>query len=596
MGVNVLITRFFKGFGRKLEEQEWAEAQAFVQNANSLGLRVWGYLQGGSLFGETLFIERPDARDWIAKTAEGKDLVWGASYFRFMPCLNHPDYQSYFHELLRVGIEKLGFDGVHIDNSYYRGCYCERCRDLFRQWLNERGNLDELLGLSDASAVTPPPLHSPHSLITDPLRVLWVAFSVEVRHRFYREAFRRLKQLKSEAQLCANPAFPRNLSSRRNLSLDPSIEGEICDFLFAENGNQPGWQGRLLSQAEAHLLAEAGGYRTLSTTWRHLPNAWRHGQPTSSPPGTPGAVWAGLAEEFSYQSATLGNNWMTRPAGDSGQMLLDVMPELMEAFAQGMAFFRNLEMQVRLQERRTWAEYGILLNPSALSLIGQTAGEVSRAVIRYFQLRRLPFRILFSARDAPQEMRHIVACHQLCLPNGEVEALADFARAPRNRVTLLGDVGRYNEWFLRREESQWRSFIQQPGVCYKPLSLPAPGEDAKSHFAAGKTRVSRELKQALDSALIGRQTRLSGPHQLLINIEAGRQADFYIHVRDQTEQMRTVRAKVFVGDLYPSETDTDFIYFDGKPKRRRTTPDPDGWLTLPDFQKYCLMTTSTTLP
>ena len=590
LGITLLVTRFFKGFGPKTESQEWEETRSFVHQAQSLGLKVWGYQQGGSLFGETLFRERPEAREWVAKTRDGRDLTWGASYFRFLPCLNHPGYLAFFLEILDQGIRSLQFDGIHIDNNYYHGCNCERCAGLFREWLNQRPDLESLTGLPEAGAIDPPTLEPADALITDPLRILWIEFNVETRRRFYQRAYRHLKSLRADALLCTNPAWPRNFSSRRNLSLDPLIDGEFCDLVFAENGNQPGWKLRLTSQAEAYLLAEAGGYRTLSTSWRHRPDAWRHGQPACNPPEDSSSIWTGLAEEFSYFPSALGNNWMLRSACDRDQMLADTMPVHMGAFREAMSFFRDLETQVNLPERRTWGEYGVLLNPVSLSLCGQTTGENSRAVIRYLQLRRVPFRVLFSAAKATPEMRHLIACQQLCLSDTELAALLAFAEEPGKRVTLLGDVGRYNEWFIPRNETDWRARLRQPSVQHFALPLPAGANTAKAHMAEGGIRVSHALRRALDAARRGNQRRLRAPYRVLVNLEISEDGRYFFHLRDQSAHPRIVSgARVFVGDLPGAAFEAFLPTKSRRQCQRRTLRAESGWVSLPPFERYCLL-------
>lgn len=590
LGVTMLVTRFFKGFGPQTEAGEWDETRAFVRQAQNLGLKVWGYQQGGSLFGETLFRERPEAREWVAKTREGRDLTWGASYFRFLPCLSHPGYQAFFLEILEHGIRGLRLDGIHVDNNYYRGCHCERCTGRFREWLSHRPDLETLTGLPETEAVDPPPLDAPDALITDPLRILWIEFNVDTRRCFYERARRHLKSLRADAVLCANPAWPRNLSSRRNLSLDPSIEGGLCDVLFAENGSQPGWKRRLASQAEAHLLAEAGGYRTLSTSWLHRPDAWRHGQPACNPPEDAAGIWTGLAEEFSYFPAALGNNWMLRSACDRDRILADTMPAHMEAFREAMAFFRNLETQASLPERRTWGEYGVLLNPVSLSLCGQTTGEISRAVIRYLQLRRLPFRVLFSVDEATPEMRHLIACQQLCLSDAELAALLAFAGEQGKSVTLLGDVGRYNEWFIPRNETDWRARLDRPGVRRFPLPLPAGADTAKAHMAESGVRVGRALRRALDAALQGGRRRVRAPYRVLMNWEIGEDYRCFLHLRDQSTNPRVVSgARIFAGDLPEGSFEAFFPAENRKQCLRRPLRAESGWVSLPPFERYCLL-------
>lgn len=592
MGVTILITRFFKGFGPKTEAGEWEETRAFVRQAQNLGLKVWGYQQGGSLFGETFFHERPEARTWVARTWEGRELTWSASYFRFAPCLANPDYQAFFLEILEHGILNLRFDGIHIDNNYHRGCYCERCCELFREWLNRRPDLEALTGLPDAGTVYPPPMQAPDALITDPLRILWIEFNVEIRRRFYERAYRHLKSLRADALLCTNPAWPRNLSSRRNLSLDPSMEGGYSEVIFAENGNQPGWNRQMTSQAEAYLLAEAGGYRTISTSWRHLPDAWRYGRAACNPPEDATAIWAGLAEEFSYSHAALGNNWMLRAACDRDRILADTLPGHLDAFHEAMSFFRDLETQVNLPERRTWAEYGVLLNPVSLSLCGQATGDVSRAVIRYLQLRRLPFRVLFSVSEATPEMRHLLACQQLCLSGTEFSALLDFAGEPDKSVTLLGDVGRYDEWFIPRNETDWLSLLDRPRVRRFPMPLPSGADSAKAHMAGANIRVSRDLRRALDAAFQYDRRRVAAPRQILLNLEISGDGTCFFHLRDQAAGRSIITgARVFVGDLFSGNAAFE-IFHPAKNRgqcSRQTLQAGGDWISLPPFERYCLL-------
>ena len=43
LGATVLVTEFFKGFGRRLEQETWPQLSAFVGYAHERGLKVWGY-------------------------------------------------------------------------------------------------------------------------------------------------------------------------------------------------------------------------------------------------------------------------------------------------------------------------------------------------------------------------------------------------------------------------------------------------------------------------------------------------------------------------------------------------------------------------
>lgn len=149
-------------------------------------------------------------------------------------------------------------------------------------------------GIPSADFVESPPLQADASLISDPLALLWMEFGVQIRLDFLRAMHQKTRQCEPGATFSGNPAFLRTYSSRFTHALDPSCEGDVCDGICVENGNQPRMEkGRLFTQADKHLFAESAGLRTWVTSWRP-------GTFGASPPSTGSEVWAGLAEEFSF--------------------------------------------------------------------------------------------------------------------------------------------------------------------------------------------------------------------------------------------------------------------------------------------------------
>lgn len=184
-GATVLITRFFKGMGPEVEKADWPRLAEFVERANRHHLDVWGYMQGLGIFGEFVFPVRPEAREWVARDFSGNAQTWAGVYYRFAPCLGNAGYQAYVKDILTEGVGNIGLNGIHLDNSYYKHCYCTNCRQEFRKWLEERGDLEIRTGIPSADAVEPPPPVSPDmSVIPDPLVQLWIEFGVLKRLEF----------------------------------------------------------------------------------------------------------------------------------------------------------------------------------------------------------------------------------------------------------------------------------------------------------------------------------------------------------------------------------------------------------------------------
>ncbi|HRU06973.1 MAG TPA: hypothetical protein P5137_14500, partial [Candidatus Brocadiia bacterium] len=308
-GITIVMTHFYKGFGVKAEAKEWPRLKEMVKVYHEHGIRVLGYMQGRSIYYETLRAERPDLDDWVGRRYDGQAHTWGGCYYRLGPCLTSRGYIDYMKEVVRIGMVEIGLDGLHNDNSYYQHCWCKRCAGLFRDWLNAAPDLEARTGLPNADYVEPPPLPDEWTRY-DPLQIAWMEFGTQNRLKAMGELYATMKALKPDGVYEQNPAFPRKGPYKARLAVDPAREGAVCDVVCAENSNLPRVsKGVVVSQAEAYLYGDAGGYHVLSTTWNHDRDGMK-------PADTPGLLWAGLAEEFSYHAALLGHNWLLRPTAD----------------------------------------------------------------------------------------------------------------------------------------------------------------------------------------------------------------------------------------------------------------------------------------
>lgn len=162
LGVNVVTTRFFKGFGLEAERAEIEETKRFVANCHAAGVRVLLYVQLGSVVPETLGREVPDAGEWFARRADGSAIEYGHHYFRVRPCRSHPGFLGYLDRVIEAAVRDAGGDGVWLDNPGGPPCYCDRCKGLFRGWLQERHagmareEIERRFGFDDFRTITLP--------------------------------------------------------------------------------------------------------------------------------------------------------------------------------------------------------------------------------------------------------------------------------------------------------------------------------------------------------------------------------------------------------------------------------------------------------
>ncbi|HWL52572.1 MAG TPA: beta-galactosidase [Chthoniobacteraceae bacterium] len=545
-GATIVITRFYKGFGPAVEREDWVSLKEYVSRAHEEGIKVSGYLQGRSLFGEFLFNERPQARDWIARERDGSEQCWGSAYNRFAPCLTSDGYLQMMREVIAEGVALTGLDGIHMDNNYVTHCYCERCRGLFRDWLAQRGDLEALTGIREAHFVEPPPLPAAADFQPDPLAGLWIEFGVGRRLEFMRALRETLREVNPGAVFSGNPAYLKSFASRYTHGLDPALEALAFDSVCVENGNRPRFSdGVLFTQADKHLMSEAGGLKTWVTSWAPDQSGNGYGVPEEAQ-----AVWAGLAEEASFANASLGNTWALRSSGEGAILMKEEKAAAWSVFEEAMRFFRRLEARLEGQPRSQCAELALYIDTATLSLSPSGDAHVVQALLGLFALRRLPFKIVFARQELPPETRTVVLPGQRSLESAEAERLVQWAGREEGRgLWALGPCGMYDERIVPRSRSRTEALWCGAGV--RRLDLPLhrwvrrDGGHA-AYFRGLSPTFSQEGVSALEPLLAELAARMpvavDAPAGVLLNLEQLGEDRLLLHLRDLREEAASVEA------------------------------------------------------
>lgn len=588
MGATILVTQFYKGIGRKMESSLWPALRDFTERCHRRGIKVWGYVQGSSIYPEFMSLERPDMDDWVSVDYHGKQQCWGASYFRLTPCLTSEAYRDYMVSVVRDGMSLVGLDDLHVDNSYYKHCWCERCQKKFRDYLTARGDLEQTTGIPDARHIKAPPLPKNSDHVQDPLRIHWIEFGVQVRLDFYRHLRAALKEENPDALLSGNSAFPRtDLACELRLALNPATEGEIFDYCCAENGNQPRLEkGVFIGQSDACLFAEAGGYRVWST-------AWRQGAFGNSPPPDPAAVWAVAAEEFSHGAAILGNNWALRSAGEGGKFLCEQISAQSRSFEEAMRFFKELHREESLEGRQSWTDVGILVDAHSFSIAAPADPPALRQLTQYLFHAKIPFRFVFPGREFPASIQTLVVWSASCLSRKTLSELVGFAEKPGKQVLVSETSGVFDEWHVPHDFGFLRQWRQQPGIFVVragALKAAAAGASA-SHFHDAAVTLDAGHRTALDGFFLGEdfqpRMRFTLPESVLVHTERSQGGELLVHLREQSGSGQAVRgAKVWISDELNRAENARF-HSPGRPQRVVSSSGEE--FSLPDFLHYGLL-------
>lgn len=293
LGINWAVTHFVKGFGLDYEKEEIARTAALTSICHRYGIKVFGYLQYGTILHETFFQECPQAKDWIQLDEAGAPQLWCGSPLRFLPCIHADEHHQYLRECIRRGLQDIGLDGLHFDNFYSRPCYCPRCRQEFRAYANAE--------IPPESALANEPHH-------DPVVRQWIRFRCDRLASLMEEISRFARAIKPDVKLIWNPSPIRGTLNQAALrGTDFRQLGPRAGILWSESGNFPGCRdGRLIHQVNFFKTAEAIGYQTFSTTWMR-------GAEGLGLPQTAAEIALNTAESAAF-GAVPGSNWLLRPS------------------------------------------------------------------------------------------------------------------------------------------------------------------------------------------------------------------------------------------------------------------------------------------
>ena len=290
IGINCIATHFIKGFGPEHEQPDVQLTADLVKKCHRHEIKVFGYLQYGSIFYETFFQEYPEAEKWIQVDENGVPRCWCNNRNRYMPCLQSGDYMDYLKERIREGLLGVKLDGLHFDNFYSQPCYCPRCREAYLR----------------ASGEEQPSEKTMEAVPCSPAVRRWVRFRCKLLADRMAELRDYARSLKPDVLTIWNPAHIRGTLNQRLLRSADFFElGKNAGILFSESGNFPRIEkDGIIHQVNFFKTAASVGYWTFSTTWKTSVEG--NGLPESAE-----EVALSCAETAAF-GAVPGNNWLMR--------------------------------------------------------------------------------------------------------------------------------------------------------------------------------------------------------------------------------------------------------------------------------------------
>lgn len=449
-GVNWVTTHFYKGFGLKAEAEEMAQAAELIRNYHRHGVKVFTYIQYGTIMPETIELEVPQAArwgrcDWNGQH-DGHPYEYGTQYWRRKPCANQPGFRDY---LLRVIDHALdaGADGIWIDNLNADGCYCARCQAVFRQYVATRVKDPwRDLGLPPAALkrLTIPRSERPR----DPLWQLWVRCRCDEVKTSTNLIAAHVRRCKPDVLVAANVGLgnhqhyiPENGNWAGNL--------DCLDYTYAENGLLPAWTGKqIVSQFFTAKLAEAAGTRIVPGAG--CPGTQNGPYPI---PGVPDAALLSrvFAESLFFGGHAAGGPWGLRGENGGGVLAWVRDVQLRTDNRRESAHFADWLGHVA--GSRDVATVGVLYSFEAMGFDESPARTAFDAMVQLLRQHQIPCRLLLSDRvtTALEGLTLLILPHVLPISDTLASELRGFVKRG-GRLLLTGRTGLYDEWFRQRRD------------------------------------------------------------------------------------------------------------------------------------------------
>jgi hypothetical protein len=270
LGVTVVITHFYKGFGLEAEREHRKKALELAALLHKYGIKLGVYV-GSTVAYETFLAEKPEAESWFVPDYLGKPVFYDNHTFRKRVYFMHPGYREYMRRVLRLAEDEFHADLIHFDNTSMQAEPAIFQHPLaiedFREFLKTKympAQLDRRFGFSDVRYVVPPQYDRPLGTINDPLLQEWADFRCVQLTRYYAEMEHLLRAQNPQVAVETNP---HSGISGRNTIWEQGVDYprllSHLDAVWTEEGDPAGVtsSGILVSRIRTFKMA-----RTLHNT------------------------------------------------------------------------------------------------------------------------------------------------------------------------------------------------------------------------------------------------------------------------------------------------------------------------------------------
>lgn len=457
-GYKLIEIHFMYGFGLEGEKKEYELTKKMVENAHKVGIKVFGYFQFFSVQKELFFIENPWAKDCIQLKADGTFHEY--RYDRPALCFSHQKVRDYYLKGIETGLKYCDLDGIRLDNDYYRGCYCPKCQEEFKQYLKETFPPEKarrVFGYEQVEEMELVPVDfSEYGQVKDQLWAETVKFRMRQRQEMMKLLHDKITSIKPNGILGGNPAICRRLNDCARIHTYMPDLGETHHLVCAENSLFPETKGNAIKhQVAAYKHGQANGFKVFPSHHLYDKNG------NTRWPETKEECALSLCEALAFGGHAACTTWGIR-MDESEDKTLYERPHFIEALTPLKDFLEKNESVYR--DAECSAEVGVYINRESQICDCLNCNYSLQGTMQLLLQKKTPFRFIDTDEDKKLEgLKVLIVGDVRLVSDKQLERFKTFAE--HGKVMLTGESCTYDEYFLRREDNKLEEFLKLPNVA-----------------------------------------------------------------------------------------------------------------------------------
>jgi len=575
LGLNILHSRFYKGMGWDYESKDFPNVKKFVENCHNHGIKILAYTQFSTLYYETMLEEVPNLEDWVAIDESGNKRLWNGNYYRWLPCINSPDFEAYLKKVIRIALTEGGFDGIMFDNYFAATCYCPRCTELFKEYLSTIPDPENRFGIPNIKHVRPPYGRSGFGEIQEPVFQEWIQFRSKRVQELARRLYVFAKSCKADAIVSGNVLNIRRANNPgENLNALDYVElGNSFDLYVSQSGNAPGVEGGyIINRIREFKLGNALKMPVLALC-------------DDDAKASEEKYVLTLMEDAIFGGIPTDRTIMKPDRDMVSRELIEFRRPILQRFNQ------TVESEYESFAAEDYEPVKILFSTNSIEFSEKSCRAILGAE-EVFLRNHIPYGLLISSDSHPLEIpantEVLAVCNQNCLSDDEINEIIRFA-GEGGKVIITGESGWHDGLYRERRNNPLIDKLERlDNVCLLADTEFAPVKSGGWKIQVGKP--GKEGQHLLESLakLWNPAIRVEAPETVFINVKKAEEG-FYIHLLNYASESVMSGIQISVTDGF-SEADVTLPMENKQKEMIPFCSEGHQSFRLPGFEKYALVT------